>query len=153
MNRGFVEILFAVVLIAAIMGGIAWWVLAQDPSISATSTSSIQTQTVSGIFSYSANEVAFPSRVFHLTGDRKILGADYVRVRNTTKAVYALLGADAGIPLADSCQWVVNASIEIANAKLDTETYAYMSPAPAVAVADFVKVVSHEEPRQVCATP
>jgi len=150
MNRGFVEILFAVVVIVLVVGAIAWWALSQDTSISASPTSSVQTQTVSAVFSYAANEVAFPSRVFRLTGDKRILGANYVRVRNTAKAVYALLGTDAGIPLADSCRWIVNASIEIANAKLDTETYADISPPPAVAVADFVKVVSHDQPRQVC---
>jgi hypothetical protein len=64
-----------------------------------------------------------------------------------------LLGTDAGATLADSCYWVVSASIEIANPKRDVETYAYMSPAPALVVADLVQVVSRDRPQQSCSTP
>lgn len=150
MNRGFVGVLFSALVVLAIAGGIAWWALNQNPSATGVTVPPAQTQGIPVVFYYSATKTEFPLGLFKIVGDTEGLGANYIRVRGVAKAVYALLGADAGTPLADSCQWVVNASIEIANAKRDVETYAYMSPAPALVAADLVRVVSHDQPRQVC---
>lgn len=150
MNRGFVGVLIMIAVVAGIVGGIGWWALRQSPSTPSVPNTT-QGEAIPTIFTYSARNNDFPLGLFQLTGGVRVLGANYVRVRNTSTAVYTLLGKSAGTPLAASCHWVVNASIEITNPKLDTSSYSDLSPIPTVAVADLVRVVSHSQPQQVCA--
>ena len=148
MNRGFGAV-FVIVILAA-LGGIVWWALRQDTTVTAPSG---QAQGIPVVFNYSANKTEFPSSIFKITDDTRILGANYIHARNTAEIVYSVLGKSAGITLSGSCHFEVNASIEIANPKLDNASYADIDPTPTVAVADVTRVISHGEPRQVCTTP
>ena len=80
-----------------------------------------------------------------------VLGQKYLRVRNTTDAIDTALGISlSGNGLGESCVDTVQASLEIANPKVDTNSIT-MHGDPVVGV-DVVRVISHGSPQHNCAT-
>lgn len=148
-EKGSVNAWIAIGLLVVLGGGIAYYVVTQQPNISLLPATG-NTETVTGVYTYAATQTDFPRELFQLVGSDRVIGANYVRVRNNSAAVYALLGASTGTALPDGCYLAVRATIEVANSKLDTSSYAYLSPLPTVAVVDLVRVVTHGTPQQVC---